>query len=98
MGSKTKFLPWSWAHFPEQRLMIDPTFTVVLTCMTNISTVYMDPFCCAQFNILQFTIAVDNPDLKAGVMSLSKLLSLPQHADHFVLLQVIYSTFTVKKW
>ena len=42
-------------------------------------------------------IVVDNPDLKAGVMSLSKLFSLPQHADHFVLLQVIYSTFTVKK-
>ena len=33
-------------------------------------------------------IAVDNPDLKAGVSSLSRLLSLPEHPDHFVLLQV----------
>jgi len=36
-------------------------------------------------------LTVDNPDLKAGVMSLSKLLSLPQHPDHFVLLQAVRS-------
>ena len=38
--------------------------------------------------IVAFLIAVENPDLKAGVTSLSKLLSLPEHPDHFVLLQV----------
>lgn len=36
-------------------------------------------------------LTVDNPDLKAGVASLSKLLSLPEHPDHFVLLQAIHS-------
>lgn len=36
-------------------------------------------------------LSVDNPDLKAGVMSLSKLLNLPQHRDHFVLLQAVHS-------
>ena len=39
-------------------------------------------------------VLVDNPDLKAGVTSLAKLLNLPEHPDHFVLLQVLYlSTF-----
>lgn len=33
-------------------------------------------------------IAVDNPDLKAGVASLSRMLNLPEHPDHFVLLEV----------
>ncbi|KAL9954076.1 hypothetical protein ACROYT_G041568 [Oculina patagonica] len=36
-------------------------------------------------------LTVDNPDLKAGVASLSRLLSLPEHPDHFVLLQAIRS-------
>lgn len=36
-------------------------------------------------------LTVDNPDLKAGVASLSRLLTLPEHPDHFVLLQVIRS-------
>ena len=40
--------------------------------------------------LFQFVIAVENPDLKAGVTSLSKLLSLPEHPDHFVLLQVTW--------
>ena len=39
-------------------------------------------------NIKCVLISVDNPDLKAGVASLSRLLSLPEHPDHFVLLQV----------
>lgn len=34
-------------------------------------------------------LTVENPDLKAGVTSLSKLLSLPEHPDHFVLLQAV---------
>ncbi|KAJ7330763.1 hypothetical protein OS493_021693 [Desmophyllum pertusum] len=36
-------------------------------------------------------LTVDNPDLKAGVTSLSRLFSLPQHPDHFVLLQAVRS-------
>ncbi|XP_068681780.1 RNA transcription, translation and transport factor protein-like [Montipora foliosa] len=36
-------------------------------------------------------LSVDNPDLKAGVTSLSKLLNLPHHPDHFVLLQAVRS-------
>ncbi|XP_073249220.1 RNA transcription, translation and transport factor protein-like [Porites lutea] len=36
-------------------------------------------------------LTVENPDLKAGVTSLSKLLSLPEHPDHFVLLQALHS-------
>lgn len=36
-------------------------------------------------------LTVDNPDLKAGVASLSRLLSLPEHPDHFVVLQAIRS-------
>ncbi|KAM7435790.1 hypothetical protein ABFA07_014302 [Porites harrisoni] len=36
-------------------------------------------------------LTVENPDLKAGVTSLSKLLSLPEHHDHFVLLQALRS-------
>lgn len=36
-------------------------------------------------------LTVENPDLKAGVTSLSKLLSLPEHPDHFVLLQALRS-------
>ena len=38
---------------------------------------------------LHYFFAVDNPELMAGVTSLSKLLNLPNHPDHFVLLQVI---------
>ncbi|RMX57383.1 hypothetical protein pdam_00016020, partial [Pocillopora damicornis] len=38
-------------------------------------------------------LTVDNPDLKAGVASLSRLLSLPEHPDHFVLLQVSVRVF-----
>lgn len=34
-------------------------------------------------------LTVDNPELMAGVMSLSKLLNLPNHPDHFVLLQAV---------
>lgn len=36
-------------------------------------------------------ITSDNPDLKAGVASLSKLLSIPSHHDHIMLLQAIRS-------
>lgn len=41
-------------------------------------------------------LTVDNPDLKAGVMSLAKLLNLPEHEDHFVLLQAIRSVIESK--
>ncbi|KAK3750024.1 hypothetical protein QZH41_008661 [Actinostola sp. cb2023] len=34
-------------------------------------------------------LTVDNPDLKAGVMSLARLLNLPEHHDQYVLLQAI---------
>jgi len=34
-------------------------------------------------------ITGDDPDLKAGVMSLAKLLSLPDHPDHTVVLQAV---------
>ncbi|KAK2567291.1 RNA transcription [Acropora cervicornis] len=34
-------------------------------------------------------LTVDNPELMAGVTSLSKLLNLPNHPDHFVLLQAV---------
>ena len=45
-------------------------------------------------NVLFYSlIIVDNPDLKAGVASLSRLLSLPEHPDHFVLLQVSVRVF-----
>lgn len=37
-----------------------------------------------------YFFAVDNPELMAGVTSLSRLLNLPHHPDHFVLLQVIF--------
>lgn len=41
-------------------------------------------------------LTVDNPDLKAGIMSLAKLLNLPEHEDHFVLLQAIRSVIESK--
>lgn len=39
-------------------------------------------------NLFIIEISVDNPDLKAGVTSLARLLNLPEHHDHYVLLQV----------
>eukprot|EP00794_Sanderia_malayensis_P020075 gene20075-22045_t len=36
-------------------------------------------------------ITGDNPDLKAGIASISKLLNIPQHHDHVTLLQAIGS-------
>jgi hypothetical protein len=38
--------------------------------------------------IKMFFYAADDPDLKAGVTSLARLLNLPEHHDQFVLLQV----------
>ena len=37
---------------------------------------------------MYFFSSADNADLKAGITSVSKLLDLPDHYDHFVLLQV----------
>ncbi|XP_031554612.1 RNA transcription, translation and transport factor protein-like [Actinia tenebrosa] len=41
-------------------------------------------------------ITTDDPDLKAGIISLSRLLNLPEHHDHFVLLQAIRSLIDAK--
>ena len=46
------------------------------------------PFPIVLPNILPVFYSADNPDLKAGVISLARMLSLPEHDDHFVLLQV----------
>jgi len=36
-------------------------------------------------------LTVEHPDLKAGVTSLARLLNLPEHHDHYVLLQVSFN-------
>lgn len=41
-------------------------------------------------------LSADNADLKAGAMSIAKVLDLPDHYDHFVLLQAIRSLIEYK--